>query len=189
MKKSLGAKTIVHPTPVFVIGSYDAEDRPNMMAAAWTGICCSDPPCMGVSLRAATYTHGNIVRNQAFTVNVPSVSQAPQADYVGIYSGKDTEKFGETGLTPVKSDLVKAPYVEEFGLVAECKVIQTIEIGLHTQFIGQILDVKANEETLDSQGRPDLTALQPFVFSPADGTYYEVGESLGRAFSIGKREE
>lgn len=188
MKKSLGAKTIVFPTPTFVIGSYDADDKPNIMTAAWAGICCSDPPAIAVSLRNATYTHGNIVRHRAFTVNVPSVSQAEAADYVGMVSGRDTEKFADTGLTPVASELVKAPYVEEFPLVVECKVIQTVEIGLHTQFIGEILDVKANEDVLDENGMPAPAKVQPLIFVPGDRSYYGIGDFVGKAFSIGKRE-
>ena len=59
MKKSLGAKTLVVPTPTWIVGTYDQEGRPNVMAAAWGGICCSDPPCIAVSLRKATYTYGS----------------------------------------------------------------------------------------------------------------------------------
>ena len=72
MKRSLGAQSILYPTPVLVIGTYDAEGRPNMMTAAWGGVCCSRPPCIAVSLRAATYSHGSIAARGAFTVNVPS---------------------------------------------------------------------------------------------------------------------
>ncbi len=69
MKKSIGAKTVVYPTPVFIVGTYDPEGKPNAMAAAWGGICCSRPPCVAVSLRKATYSYGNIVAREAFTVS------------------------------------------------------------------------------------------------------------------------
>ena len=84
MKKSLGAKTIVYPTPVFLIGTYDTQDNPNLMAAAWGGICCSVPPCVAVSLRKATYSYGNIMSRGAFTVNIASAKMAAEADYCGI---------------------------------------------------------------------------------------------------------
>ena len=70
MKRSIGAKTIVYPAPAFVIGTYDQTGRPNVMTAAWAGICCSTPPCVAISLREATYTYGNIMEHQAFTVNI-----------------------------------------------------------------------------------------------------------------------
>ncbi len=146
MKKSLGAKTILYPTPVIIVGTYDDEGKPNAMTVAWGGICCSVPPCVAVSLRKATYSHGNIVKRQAFTVSVPSERHVKEADYFGIASGRNEDKFAVTRLTPVRSDLVDAPYVEEFPLVLECRLAHTFELGLHTQFVGEILDVKADEE-------------------------------------------
>jgi len=74
MKKSFGAKTLVYPTPVWIIGTYDKVGKPNAMTIAWGGICSSTPPCVAVSIRKATYTHGNIIERKAFTVNVLSVS-------------------------------------------------------------------------------------------------------------------
>lgn len=185
MKKSLGAKTFVFPTPVFIIGSYDDQERPNIMTAAWAGICCSHPASMAVSLREATYTHGNIVRHKAFTINVPSVSHVKEADYVGTCSGRDKDKFVATGLTPVKSELVNAPYVKEFPLIVECQLTHTIELGLHTQFIGEILDVKVDEDVLDDKGMPDVARVDPFIFAPGSQGYHRVGEFIGQAFVIG----
>ena len=141
-KKSIGGKTVVYPTPAFVVGTYDQAGKPNVMTAAWGGICCSKPPCVTISLRKATYTYDNIMDKQAYTLSVPSDKYVRQADYFGITSGRDVDKFRETGLTPIKSDIVDAPYVEEFPLVLECKLIYHHEIGLHTHFIGEILDVK-----------------------------------------------
>src|ERR1022692_3750204 len=130
MKKSLGAKTLVYPTPVFVVGTYDKAGKPNAMTAAWGGICCSQPPCVAVSLRKATYTHGNIVERRAFTISIPSEAHVSQADYLGLVSGRSVDKFAAAKLTPVKSDLVDAPYVKEFPLVLECRLVQAIELGL-----------------------------------------------------------
>lgn len=188
MKKSLGARTLVFPTPVWVIGTYDQEGKPNVMTAAWGGICCSKPPCVGVSLRKATYTYGNIMDKKAFTVNVPSEDLAAQADYYGMVSGKTTNKLEETGLTPVKSELVDAPYAAEFPLILECRVLHTIEIGLHTQFIGEIMDVKADESVLGENGLPEPEKVKPVIFSPDVRHYHGLGKFLGKAFSIGKRD-
>jgi flavin reductase (DIM6/NTAB) family NADH-FMN oxidoreductase RutF len=186
MKKSLGAKTLAYPTPVWLVGTYDKHGKPNVMTAAWAAICCSKPPSVSVSLRKATYSYGNIVARQAFTINIPSEMQVKEADYVGIASGKKLDKFAKAGLTPVKSELVDAPYVEECPLILECKVIHTLEIGLHTQFVGEIMDVKANPEVLGDQGLPDIEKVKPMVFGPEIRTYHGIGRYLGQAFAIGK---
>jgi flavin reductase (DIM6/NTAB) family NADH-FMN oxidoreductase RutF len=70
MKKSLGAKTIAYPAPVFAIGTYDLQGRPNMMTAAWAGLCCSSPACIAVALRKATYSHGSIVEEHCRTQGI-----------------------------------------------------------------------------------------------------------------------
>ena len=186
MKKSLGAKTIVYPTPVLVVGTYDKDGKPNVMTVAWGGICCSVPPCIAVSLRKATYSFGNIVKRKAFTVNVPSEQHLKAVDYFGIASGKTVDKFTAAGLTPVRSDLVDAPLVAEFPLVLECRLMHTIELGLHTQFVGEILDVKVDEDALTEAGIPDIEKLAPMLYAPELRAYHAVGRFLGKAFSIGK---
>ena len=186
MKKSLGAKTIIYPTPVLVIGTYDKDGKANVMTAAWAGICCSAPPCVGVSLRKATYTYGNIMERKAFTVNVPSEDHAKQADYFGIASGRDVDKLSRAGLTPIKSELVDAPYVKEFPLILECKLLNAVEIGLHTQFIGEIVDVKAEGDVLGDDGLPMIEKVRPIIFAPESWSYHGLGKTLGKAFSIGR---
>jgi flavin reductase (DIM6/NTAB) family NADH-FMN oxidoreductase RutF len=185
MKKSLGPSTILYPTPTLLVGSYDRESRPNIMTAAWGGICCSNPPCVCVSLRKATYTHGNIVEAKAFTISVPSEDQVKETDFAGIVSGKNVDKFAATGLTAVKSALVNAPYVKECPLVLECEVMQIHELGLHTQFIGKILDVKVDEEMTEGD-KPEINKIRPMIYDPASRRYFGLGAFLGSAFSVGK---
>src|SRR5512146_130739 len=152
MKKSFGPKTLIYPTPVWVVGTYDPAGRPNAMTIAWGGICCSQPPCVAVSLRKATYSYGNIVARKAFTISIPSEDQVKQADHIGLVSGRNADQFAETNLTPVRSTLVDAPYVQEFGMVLECKLAHTFELGLHTQFVGESMDVKVEAWSVGSRG-------------------------------------
>lgn len=186
MKKSLGAKTILYPTPVLLVGTYDKDERPNLMTAAWGGICCSVPPCVSVSLRKATYSYGNIISRGAFTVNIPSANQVEKADYYGIETGRNAEKFEKSGITAIKSELVDAPYGEEFPVILECNLLNNIEIGLHTQFIGEIMDVKVDASVLGEGGKPDLAKINPIIFDTGDRNYFSVGKFIGKAFSIGK---
>ncbi len=186
MKVSLGAKTLA-PAPVYVVGTYDQAGRANAAAVSWAGICCSKPPCLAVSLREATCTYHNILAREAFTVNIPSGEQAEAADYFGLASGKETDKLAAAGLTAVKSELVDAPCIEEFPLGLECSLFRTLELGLHTLFVGEIKDVKAEASVLGEKEALDLGRLDPFFFSPGEGTYYRLGAKLGPAFSIGER--
>jgi flavin reductase (DIM6/NTAB) family NADH-FMN oxidoreductase RutF len=183
---SLGAKTAACPSPVWCIGSYDKNNKPNIMTASWAGICCSSPPAVSVSLRKATYTYQSLVDSKAFTVNIPSSIHVKEVDYIGIASGKNTDKFLRTGLTPVKSEKVHAPYVKEFPLVVECNLIHHHEIGLHTMFVGEIVDVMVDPDVISEDGKADMGKIKPFLFSATDRTYYDIGRLIGKAFKIGK---
>jgi flavin reductase (DIM6/NTAB) family NADH-FMN oxidoreductase RutF len=187
MKKSIGADTLAYPSPVWCVGSYDSEGKPNVMTIAWGGICCSKPPAVTVSLRKATYTYGCIMARKAYTINIPSTQYAAEADYFGMASGKHTNKFSDTGLTPVRSEVVDAPYVAEFPLIIECKVIHTLEIGLHTQFVGEIMDIKADEAILNDKDKPVINKAAPFVYGSGVREYWGLGELVGNGFDMGKK--
>jgi flavin reductase (DIM6/NTAB) family NADH-FMN oxidoreductase RutF len=187
MKRSLGAQTVAYPAPAFVVATYDNEGKPNMMTAAWSGICCSKPPSIAVALQKPRHTYESIIARSAFTVNIPPEQYVKEVDYVGLYSGKKEDKFKGTGFTAVASGSVDAPYIDEFPLVLECRLTHSLELGMHTQFIGEIVDVIAEEDILDEKGRPDVEKVRPIIFSPSVRQYHGLGTFLGKAFSIGKR--
>lgn len=183
----MGAKTLLFPTPVLIVCTYDAKGVPNAMNVAWGGIACSEPPCLTISVREQRKTYENILLKKAFTVCIPSEKYIKEADYFGIVSGKTEDKFKATGLTAVKSDLVDAPYIKEFPFVAECVLKETHKLGIHTQFIGQILDVKIEESVLNPKGAADIEKMKLFMFDPGTSAYYSAGKFLAQAFSIGKK--
>lgn len=186
MKKSLGALAPAMPLPVWVIGSYGADGSPCLMTAAWCGVCCSEPLCVAVAVRKSRLTHANIAARGAFTVNIPSERHAAATDYCGLVSGRDADKFAAAGLTAAGGELVDAPYVEEFPLVLECAVTETVELGSHTLFVGKVADVKADAAVLGENGLPDLAKVKPLACSPTDRNYYAVGRKLGGTYSLGR---
>jgi flavin reductase (DIM6/NTAB) family NADH-FMN oxidoreductase RutF len=187
MKLSLPAQPILLPSPVLIIGTYGLDGKANIMNAAWGGIASGKPPCISVSLREATLSYHNIKRTEAFTVNIPSQKYLKEADYVGLVSGKEYDKFKETCLTAVKSTLVNAPIVKEFPYALECKLIKVVDLGLHTMFIGEIIGIVADSEVVGPKQFPDIEKVQPMLFgSFGSMAYYGVGDKLGDAFSVGK---
>jgi len=185
--RSFGARTIAFPLPVFLVGTYDIHNKPDAMVVAWGGICSSDPPSIAISVRPSRQTYKNLIEKQEFTVSIPSVDQMSRADALGIASGVDTDKFIRTGFTPVKADKVDAPYIGECPVVLECRVSHVIEIGTHTQFIGEILDVKIDEKMIDDDGKPSLSKINPLAFDLTRSEYYVPGKVAGKAFSAGEK--
>ena len=172
---------------MLIIGTYGSDGRPNIMTAAWGGIASSKPPCVSVSLREATLTYHNIKQAGAFTVNIPSEKHLREADFVGIVSGRDCDKFKETRLTPEKSKLVNAPIVKEFPYSLECNLVREVDCGLHTMFIGEIVGMVADSEVLNPNQLPDIEKVRPIMWgSFGSMAYYTIGDKLGDAFSVGK---
>jgi len=136
-----------YSTPIFIIGTYDKEGKPNAMNAILREMSCSDPQHISISIKETTCTHKNILYNEAFTVNIPSQTYIKETNDLRIECGKNEDKFTATGLTPVKSELVDAPYIKEFPLALECKLVNTTEMGLCTSFTGEILDAKWMESS------------------------------------------
>ncbi len=186
MKLSLPPQTILLPSPVLVIGTFGADNKPNIMTAAWGGIASGKPPCIGVSLREATLSYHNLKHSGAFTVNIPSEKYLKEADFAGIVSGRDLDKFKETRLTPEKSQLVNAPLVKEFPYSLECRLVKEIDLGLHTLFIGEIVGMVAESGVLSPNQFPDIEKVRPLLWgSFGSMAYYGIGEKLGEAFSSG----
>lgn len=178
MKVSLGPRPLAVPAPVWLIGSYDRDGRPNAMVASWAGVCCSEPPCVTVAVRPERYSHDAIARRRAFTVSVPSAKHVAGADVLGTASGRDGDKFAAAGLTAEASELVDAPYVRECPVVLECRLRHSIDLGSHTLFIGEVVDVKVDPAVLSASGEVDVEAFDPFVLLSG---YRALGRGLPRS--------
>ena len=185
MKKSLGANTYLLPMATVAIGTYANQMKPNIATVAWTGIVNSNPAMISISLREATYTHDAIIKREAFTVNIPSDQYIQEIDYVGSVTGKKVDKFAKTNLTAVKSDIVNAPYINEFPIILECKLHKYEKLGLHTIFIGEIKDVKVSEDILLENNMIDNSKISPIAYyAHGNREYYGIGDYLGRANSL-----
>ncbi|MBP3731187.1 MAG: flavin reductase family protein [Mailhella sp.] len=183
---SMGPQPFAGPAPVFFVGTYDSHDRPNIMAAAMAGLCCTQPPCVALSVNKTTWTHSAIEQRGAFTLSIPSSEMAGKLDFCGLASGRSESKFYALGLTPAVGEHVDAPYIRECPMVIELLVRQAFSLGAYTQFVGEIMDVKIRSDCLMRDGMPDPAQLDALTFFPLVGEYYKTGVFAARAFAIGK---
>lgn len=186
MKRSLGPKPLVYPLPAFLIGTYLADGKANIMTAAWAGICCSEPPLLAVSIRKERATHQAILDRNCFTVNIPRATMAAETDFAGIAGGDKTDKFAELNLTAVKGEFVDAPYVKECPVVLELALRSSTDLGSHTQFIGEITDAKIDDNCLDESGKPVISRINPLFYDGGGREYFQAGPPMGKAFAGGK---
>ena len=121
MRKNFGAKPMVYPMPVFIIGTYGEDRTPNAMNAAWGGISEEDEITICVS--AEHKTTENFLKRGAFTVSMATADYVKACDYVGIVSGNKVEnKLDKCGLHTVKSEFVDAPLILELPRALECRL-------------------------------------------------------------------
>ena len=65
--------------------------------------------------------------------------------------------------------------------------MNTLELGLHTHFTGEIRDIKVDQDLTDADGNPDIKKIDPILYDPSGRAYYGIGEFIGKAFNIGRK--
>jgi flavin reductase (DIM6/NTAB) family NADH-FMN oxidoreductase RutF len=175
--------TVLYPLPAVLVSCGTGREA-NIITLAWVGTLCSGPPLVGIGVRPNRHSHGLIVEEGEFVVNLPRAEQVKWVDYCGVVSGRDEDKWVACGLTPAAASQVEVPIIAECPVNIECRLHQTVSLGTHDLFIGQVVAVQMDEDVLDEQGHLDLAKANPFAF--LNGEYRQVGEVLG-TFGYSKR--
>jgi len=171
MKKiSFKPGTLLAPLPVVMASLGESPDEYNIITIAWTGIINSEPPMTYLSVRKSRHSHSLLVKNKEYVINLPSEDLTFAADFCGVRSGKDINKFQEQSLTPIPAEIVKAPMIKECPINIECKVVDIISYPSHDMFVSEILKVHADENLLDEKGR--LQFEKAHLISYVHGEYY-----------------
>ena len=179
--------TQIYPLPAVIVTCGDHPDNWNMLTIAWTGTICSDPAMCFISVRPERYSYPLLTRCMEFTINLTTKEMAAATDWVGVRSGREFNKWKETGLTPLPGEKVSSPTIEESPLSIECRVKSVVSLGSHDMFIADVLNVRADSRYLDSEtGRFRLEDANLIAYS--HGHYFSLGEMLGKfGFSVQKK--
>lgn len=176
-KQSWKPGNMLYPLPVVMVSAADKEGRDDIITLAWAGTVCTNPPMVSISIRPERYSYHMIRETGEFVINLTTEELAFATDYCGVKSGRDVDKFKETGLTREKAEKVKAPMIAEAPVSIECKVKEIRELGSHHMFIAQVAAVHADEKYMDEKNRFDLNRARPIVYS--HGEYLGTGKKLG----------
>lgn len=178
MKESWKPGTMLSPVPAVLISCGNADGQNNLFTASWVGTICTQPPMVYVSIRPERYSHAIIKNTGEFVINLTTQSMAYATDWCGVKSGRDCDKWKESGLTQGKSHIVSAPYVEESPLAMECRVKEIRELGSHDMFIAEVVNVLVDDKYIDSKtGKLDL--IQAGILAYAHGEYFGLGDFIG----------
>ena len=178
---------MLYPVPAVMVSCQKPGERPNIITVAWAGTICSDPVMLSISVRKERFSHDIIAQTGEFVVNLTTKDLCRAADFCGVRSGRDTDKFKEMKLTPSKSSKIGAPGIAESPVNIECRVTEIKELGSHDMFIAKVEAVMIDEKLIDETGKFNLDAAQLAAYS--HGEYFELGEKIGKfGFSVAKKQ-
>ena len=176
-KRQFKPGNLLYPVPAVLVSAADKDGNSNLITVAWAGTICSDPPMLSISVRPERYSYHMIRETGEFVVNLTTEELVRAVDFCGVKSGRDTDKWKETGLTPEKASVVNVPLVRQSPVNLECRVLRVDELGSHHMFIAQVVAVDVYEKYMDEKDQFHLSAAKPLAYS--HGRYYGLGECLG----------
>lgn len=185
-KTLLKPANALFPVPAVLVTSRLGDGEPNIIAIAWTGVMNNNPPMVYVAVQPSRHSHRLIKESGEYVINIPSAEMAKIVDYCGMVSGRDVNKFKETGLTPLAASKVKAPLIKECPVNLECKVRNVVSLDTHDVFIGEVVAVHADKDVLSEKGSPDFEKINPCAFCM--GEYWGLKERIG-SYGFSKRKD
>lgn len=177
---------MLYPLPAVMVSCALAGERPNIITVAWTGTVCSSPAMVSISVRPERHSYHIIRESGEFVINLTTEELVRAADYCGVRSGRDVDKFEEMRLTPLKASRVAAPLIGESPVNIECRVEQVLELGSHHMFLASVLAVDVDESWMNEKGKLELNKAGLAVYS--HGEYFALGKRLGTfGYSVKRR--
>lgn len=187
MKVSWKPGTMVYPAPAAIVTCGNKPENWNMLTVAWTGTICTNPAMLYISVRPERHSYPIILENMEFTLNLTTAEMARATDWAGVRSGRDFNKWKETGLTPIPGETVKSPTIEESPLAIECRVKEVIHLGSHDMFIAEVTCLRADDKFIDT-ATGAFSLKNAGIMAYVHGGYYALGDLLGTfGFSVRKK--
>lgn len=184
-KQSWKGSVITSPLPPTLV-TCGSGDSANVLTVAWTGICCTRPPIVYISVRPERHSYGLIKNSGEFVINLPTEELTRTVDICGVKSGRDVDKFALTGLEVREASEVSAPIIAQCPVNIECRVREVIALGSHDMFLADVVAVDAADELIDEKGR--LALEKAGLIAYAHGQYFSLGKVLGSfGYSVRKK--
>ncbi len=178
--------TMLNPVPAVLVSCADKEGNANIITIGWTGVACSDPATVYISVRPERYSHKMIEETGEFVINLTTEKLVKAVDFCGVRSGAKVDKWEKCKLTKAPASKVKAPLIAESPVNIECRVKEVLRLGSHDMFIAAVEAVDVDKKYLDEKGRFDLDACRLIAYS--HGEYISLGKILGKfGFSVKKK--
>lgn len=177
--------TFIYPIPAVMVTTGDMENS-NIITVAWTGIICTNPAKVYISVRPERYSYELLKKTGEFVINLTTEKLAFATDWCGVKSGRNVDKFKEMKLTKEPSNFVKCPMIKESPVSVECKVSEIKELGSHHMFIADVLAINCDDQYIDEKGALDISKCDLMAY--ANGGYYGLSKKIGKfGYSVAKK--
>lgn len=143
---------------------------PNIMAAEWTHHISYSPSLIAANIRGHDATAQNIKESKEFGVNIAAENQNVICSMAGKYKGIHVDKISvlkEAGIAAfnnAKRISKEVPMLVGAAMNAECKLVKQEELGDHIMFVGEVIEISADEN------------IRPLLYH--NGRYWRLGEAL-----------
>lgn len=168
---------MLYPLPAVMISCQRPGEKANIITVAWAATICTAPAMLSISVRPERYSYKILRETKEFVVNLTTRDLAKAADFCGVKSGRDTDKFKEANLTEHPGKMVNVPGIAESPVNIECKVKQVLELGSHHMFIAEVVGVHVASQYLNANGKFELNKTGLIAYS--HGEYLELGKMIG----------
>ncbi|MCD4681711.1 MAG: flavin reductase family protein [Bacteroidales bacterium] len=189
MKTKLGPQRLILPFPTVLVVTGNME-KANIVTIAWISMLSGSPLTLGISVGQKSFTGEKIKENKDFTVNIATVEIMDEADFCGITSGRNTDKFEISGLTKIPSSYIQSPIIKECPINFECKLVEANIVGRTNHFIGEILETHVDTEKIEdanNKGSISIEAINPLIYFSGVREYRKLGDKAGDAYKTGKK--
>jgi len=133
-------------------------ERANIITVGFCMPVSKDPPMIACAIGQKMYSSELIQQTPEFVINVPTQEMNRQIYYCGFHSGRDVNKFKETGLTPHPSRNISPPVIRECVAHMECRVEQSLNCGDKILFIATVVGAYADEDVERGDRRVEYAA-------------------------------
>ena len=188
MKTSFGPQRMPFPLPTVLIVTGNMT-KANIITIAWINMHTGKPPTLGIAVGTRGYSGELIKENKNFSVNIATVDMMKEADFCGITSGREVDKFDVTGFTKLASTHIESPIIKECPVNLECRLVEANMVGPTNHFVGEILETHVDTDYLGDQEKPsslDILKVNPLIYYSGVREYWRLGEKVGDAYTVGK---
>ncbi|MDO9631466.1 MAG: flavin reductase family protein [Humidesulfovibrio sp.] len=185
MKRNIGPVNALYPSLTTIVGAV-VDGKENFLAVAHVGIMNhGQPQYLSFGINKAHHTGKGILEHREFSVCIPGEALVVQTDYVGLVSGRNTDKSQVFEL--FHGELAFAPLIKACPVCMECRLARVVDFETHDVFIGEIVATHAEESVLRDGGKVDIGRVRPLLFDMSSVKYWSLGAEVAPCWNVGKQ--